>query len=100
MSYVYRFGVFHRVRPFVTAGTGVLVFSPQSASFGSGSGNTYVAPDFVYSAGVDLPVNHRIGLRLGYRGHLFEAPGFGVAQLKTGSITTLSEPFAGVSYHW
>jgi hypothetical protein len=78
----------------------VLVFNPQSFAFGSGTGNTYVTPDFVYSAGADLAISQRVSLRLGYRGHVFEAPGFGIDAIKTGAVAHLAEPFAGLSFHF
>lgn len=100
MSYVYRLAARHRLSPFVNAGTGVLVFAPLTASFGSGTLDTYISPDFVYGGGADFAATKRVDLRIGYRGHVFQAPGFGIAQLKTGSVTHMAEPFAGLSFHW
>lgn len=100
LSYVYRLAARHRLSPFVTAGTGVLVFAPLTASFGSNTLDTYITPDFVYGGGADFAATRHLNLRLGYRGHVFEAPGFGIAQLKTGSVTHMAEPFAGISFHW
>jgi opacity protein-like surface antigen len=100
MSYVYRLAARHRLSPFVTAGTGVLVFDPLTKSFGSGTMDTYISPDFVYGGGADFAATKHWNIRLGYRGHVFEAPGFGIAQLKTGSVTHMAEPFAGISFHW
>ena len=100
VSYVYRFGSWHKLTPFLNAGTGVLVFDPLSGGLGSGILDTYVSPDFLYGGGADYPITKHINLRAGYRGHVFQAPGFGIAQLKTGSVTHLAEPFAGISYHW
>jgi len=99
-SYVFRFSPKHRLTPFLTAGGGLLIFNPQTLAFGSGNGNTFVSPDFVYGGGADLALSHRVSLRLGYRGHLFEAPGFGVAAIKTGSLAHMAEPFAGLSFHF
>jgi len=100
MSYVYRFGAMHRLSPFFSLGTGVLVFSPLTSAVGTTSANTFVTPDFVYSGGGDFAVSRKVSLRLGYRGHVFEAPGFGIAQIKTGNVTHMAEPFAGLSFHW
>lgn len=100
-SYVYRLAARHRLSPFVSAGGGVWVFSPQSSSaFGTATGNTFVTPDFVYSGGADFAFSRKVSLRLGYRGHVLQAPGFGIAAIKTGSVTYLSEPFAGLSFHF
>jgi opacity protein-like surface antigen len=99
-SYVYRHPVGHRLTPFVSAGTGALLFLPNSSSFGSANGTTFATPDFVYSGGADLAVSRRVSLRLGFRGHVFEAPDFGVAGIRTNSVTHLAEPFAGLSFHF
>jgi opacity protein-like surface antigen len=100
-SYIYRFGTYHRVRPFVSAGAGALVFDPQNSfSVNNVSGNKFATPDFVYSAGADLAVTKRVSLRLGYRGHVFNAPDFGIAGLNTGSVAHMAEPFGGVSFHF
>ncbi len=95
-SYVYRFGVRHRLTPFVSAGTGALLFVPN----GFATGSTFATPDFVYGAGADIAFSHKVSLRLGYRGHVFEAPDFGVAGLNTGSVTHMAEPFGGLSFHF
>lgn len=99
-SYVYRHAIGHRLTPFVSAGTGALLFLPNTFSVGGTSGSTFVTPDFVYGAGADLAVSRRVSLRLGYRGHVFEAPDFGVAGVRTNSVTHLAEPFAGLSFHF
>lgn len=101
-SYVYRFGnVGRRLTPFVSAGAGALLFTPTgSFSFSSVNGNTFATPDFVYSAGADIAVSRRVSLRLGYRGHVFQAPDFGVTALNTGSVTHMAEPFGGLSFHF
>jgi opacity protein-like surface antigen len=99
-SYVYRRGIGHRLSPFVTAGTGALVFVPDSFTAGGTTGSTFATPDFVYGAGADLAVSRRVSLRLGYRGHVFEAPDFGVPGIKTGSVTHMAEPFGGLSLHF
>ncbi len=95
-SYVYRFGVHHRLTPFISAGTGALVFVPNSFA----NGSTFATPDFVYGAGADLALSRKVTLRLGYRGHVFEAPDFGVAALNTGSVAHMAEPFGGLSFHF
>jgi opacity protein-like surface antigen len=99
-SYVFRYGVGHRLTPFLTAGTGALVFAPSSFTSGGTTGSTFATPDFVYGAGADIAVSKRVSLRLGYRGHVFEAPDFGVAGIRTGSVTHIAEPFGGLSFHF
>jgi hypothetical protein len=99
-SYVYRRAMGRRLTPFVSAGTGALVFVPTSFTAGGVNGSTFATPDFVYSAGADLAVNRRVSLRLGFRGHVFEAPDFGIDSIRTNSVTHMAEPFGGLSFHW
>ena len=100
-SYLYKFGSRHRVTPFVSAGTGAFVFVPQNSfSVNNASGSRFATPDFVYSAGADIAVTRRVSLRLGYRGHVFQAPDFGIAGLSTGSVAHLAQPFGGLSFHF
>lgn len=99
-SYVYRLRLGHRLSPFFSAGTGALVFVPASFSSGGTAGSTFATPDFVYGGGADLAISRRVSLRLGYRGHVFEAPDFGVPGIKTGSVTHMAEPFGGLSFHF
>ena len=100
-SYIYKFGTRHRLTPFVSAGTGAFVFAPQSSfSVNGASSSRCATPDFVYSAGADIAVSRRLSLRLGYRGHVFQAPDFGIAGLSTGSVAHLAEPFGGLSFHF
>lgn len=99
-SYVYRHPLGHRLVGFVSAGTGALLFLPDSFSAAGTSGTTFVTPDFVYSAGADIAISRRVSLRLGYRGHVFNAPDFGVQSIRTNSITHMAEPFGGLSFHF
>jgi opacity protein-like surface antigen len=99
-SYVYRRAMGHRLSPFFSAGTGALVFLPDSFIAGGAAGSTFATPDFVYSAGADLALSRRVSLRLGYRGHVFQAPDFGVPGINTGSVTHTAQPFGGLSFHF
>ena len=101
LSYVALFGVHHRLRPFLSAGLGALVFSPVNSLTVNGvSGSSFATPDFVYGGGVELALGRRMGLRLGYRGHLFQTPDFSVAALATGAVSHIAEPFGGLSFHF
>jgi opacity protein-like surface antigen len=100
-SYVLRLPATHRLSPFVTAGLGAFVFSPVTAfSVNGANSSTYTSPDFVYSAGADLALSHRVSLRIGYRGHVIEAPDYNVPALYTNAVTHIAEPFAGLSFHF
>jgi opacity protein-like surface antigen len=101
LSYVVRFRAGHRLQPFLSAGVGALVISPVNGFTVNGaSGTTFATPDFVYSGGVEITLGRRMGLRLGYRGHLFQAPDFGVAALATGAVGQTAQPFGGLSFHF
>ena len=99
-SYVYRFGIGHRLTPFLSAGTGALIFSPDNFAVAGTNGSRFVTPDFVYSAGADIALSKHVSFRAGYRGHVFEAPDFGVPSIKTNSVTHMAEPFGGLSFHF
>lgn len=100
-SYVFRLPFGHRISPFASAGVGALVFSPNNSfTLNNVSASTYATPDFVYSVGGDLALSRRISLRLGYRGHVFNAPDFGISALSTGSVAHMAEPFGGLSFHF
>jgi opacity protein-like surface antigen len=101
LSYALRFGFRNRLRPFATAGLGALVFSPiNSFTVSSVAGARFATPDFVYSAGVDLALSRRVSFRLGYRGHVFQAPDYGVPALATGSVSHIAQPFGGLSFRF
>jgi hypothetical protein len=101
LSYVALFGVHHRLRPFLSAGLGALIISPVNSLTVNGvSGAAFATPDFVYSGGVELALGRRVGLRLGYRGHLFQATDFGIAALATDAVSHIAEPFGGLSFRF
>jgi opacity protein-like surface antigen len=88
-----------RIRPFVEAGTGVLVFSPINAG-STVAGLTDGRPVFLYGAGVDWRATPRISLRVGYRGLLYKAPDFSVSSQLTNAFTNMSEPYVGVAFRF
>jgi outer membrane immunogenic protein len=101
MSYVFRFASGHRLKPFVNAGIGALVFAPTQLAGNSIVGtSTLATADFVYGGGADMALSPRLNLRVGYRGHFFEAPDLGLATLYTGSRTHMAEPFMGLSFRF
>jgi outer membrane immunogenic protein len=101
ISYVFRFASGHRLKPFVNAGVGALVFAPTSLAGNAIRGTSTLATgDFVYGGGADMALSPRLNLRVGYRGHFFEAPDLGLATLYTGSRTHMAEPFVGLSFRF
>lgn len=84
-----------RIRPFVEAGTGGVIFSPVSAG-STVSGLTEDRAVFLMGAGADWRIVRRVSLRLGYRGLLYKAPDFSVSAQVTNATTIRSEPYLGV----
>jgi outer membrane immunogenic protein len=84
-----------RIRPFVEAGTGGVVFSPVSAG-STVSGVTEDRAVFLMGAGADWRAFRRISLRLGYRALVYKAPDFAVPAQMTNATTIMSEPYVGV----
>jgi hypothetical protein len=85
-----------RLRPFLEAGGGALIFSPYQP--GSNSGNSrQIRPAILYGAGFDFRAFRHYYLRLGYRGLFYKAPDFNSAQQHTGVFTHMAEPYLGVA---
>jgi outer membrane immunogenic protein len=101
LAYVNTLGVKRsaRVKPFVEAGTGGLIFSPIAAG-STVSGLTQDRAVFLFGAGVDLHPLRRISLRLGYRGLVYKAPDFSVSTEVTNALTNMSEPYVGVVFRF
>jgi opacity protein-like surface antigen len=91
----------HRMRPYVLAGTGALVFSPTNAAGGFVSGAQRQArPAFVYGGGVDYKLVQHVAVRLEYRGFVYDRPDFGIAALSSNVTTNTAEPSAGIVLHF
>ena len=90
-----------KIQPFVLAGGGVLVFSPTSTAITS-TGlpiSRQNRPTFLYGVGTDLKLAKAVGLRLQYRGLLYQAPDFhDPADLKTGQTTHTAVPSVGLVF--
>jgi|SRR5579872_2693452 len=91
---------FHRMRPYVLAGAGALVFDPTNvAGFVSGT-QRQARPAFVYGGGVDYKLVRHVALRLEYRGFVYDRPDFGIAALSSNVTAHTAEPSAGVVFHF
>jgi len=95
-AYVYR----HPVRgftPFAEAGVGAIVFNPSDAAFAS----TQARAAFVYGAGADFNITHRVFLRAEYRGLVYNSPTFDLVETAgTGRLTHRAEPSIGFGYRF
>ena len=89
------------IQPFVLAGGGVLVFSPTSSAVTSTglSISRENRPTFLYGLGTDLKLAKSVGLRVQYRGLLYQAPDFhDTADLHTGQTTHTAVPSVGLVF--
>lgn len=90
-----------RMRPYVLAGAGALVFDPTGNSGGFVSGAQRQArPAFVYGGGVDYRLVRHVALRLEYRGFVYDRPDFGIAALSSNVTAHSAEPSAGLVFHF
>jgi opacity protein-like surface antigen len=91
----------HRMRPYVLAGAGALVFAPMDNAGGFVSGAERQArAAFVYGGGVDYRLVRHVALRLEYRGFVYDRPDFGVAAFNSSLTTHTAEPSAGLVLHF
>jgi opacity protein-like surface antigen len=90
-----------RVKPYVLAEGGALVFDPTGNAFGTVPGAQREATGvFAYGGGADFPLVKHFTLRAEYRGLVYSAPDFGLASLKTNTVTHTAQPSAGIVFHF
>jgi opacity protein-like surface antigen len=90
-----------RISPYALAEGGALVFDPTGNSFGSVPGaQRQAAGVFVYGGGADYPLTRHFSLRAEYRGLVYNAPDFGVANLSTKTVTHTAQPSAGIVFRF
>ena len=95
-AYVYRHALRH-FTPFVEAGVGGLVFDPTEAPGAS----TQTRAAFVYGAGADFNLTHRVFVRAQYRGLVYNSPTFDLTPaLGTDRATHRAEPSIGFGYRF
>ncbi len=92
---------FFKLKPYVLAGAGALVFNP-TGNFGQSvaGASDQAKAAFVYGGGVDYKLISHVSLRLEYRGFVYSRPDFGLAALHSGSTTHTAQPSAGVVLHF
>ena len=90
-----------RMRPYLLAGAGALVFDPTRKTGGFVSGAERQAkPAFVYGGGVDYKIVRNVAVRLEYRGFVYNRPDFGIAALNSNVTTHTAQPSAGIVFHF
>jgi len=90
-----------KLRPYVLAGAGALVFAPTNNAGGFVSGAQRQArPAFVYGGGVDYRLMRHVALRAEYRGFVYDRPDFALAGLNSNVITHTAQPSAGLVFNF
>jgi outer membrane immunogenic protein len=101
-AYIFRPLQTKKLEPFLLAGAGALVFTPNDTfvngnELGIGAVRQ-TKPAFLYGGGVDYPLFGRFAVRLQYRGIFYTAPDFRVTNLITSAPGHLAEPSVGVVF--
>lgn len=86
---------FANVRPFGVLGLGVLLNVPTG---GQSNTQTSTKAVYVYGAGLDWGLLPHLGLRLQYRGNLYNAPQVTTLYTSIDKFTQTSEPMIGVYF--
>lgn len=90
-----------KIKPYVLAEGGALVFDPTNNAFGTVVGAQRQATGvFAYGGGADFPLVRHFTLRAEYRGLVYSAPDFGLSALNTNTITHTAQPSAGIVFHF
>jgi len=86
-----------RLRPYVLAGVGALVFDPTGNAGGFVPGAERQAKAaFVYGGGADYKLTNYIFLRAEYRGLVYNRPDFGLTPLNSDVTAHTAQPSAGL----
>ncbi len=86
-----------KLKPFLLAGSGALIFDPRN-----GAGTSMVGAQrqakaaFLYGGGVDYDLTHHLALRAEYRGLVYKTPDFNVSTLNADKVTHTAQPSAGI----
>jgi outer membrane immunogenic protein len=85
-----------KLKPFLLAGSGALVFDPtDSARALVPSAQRQPKAAFLYGGGVDYNLTHHLGLRAEYRGLVYKTPDFNIPALNADRVTHVAQPSAG-----
>jgi len=88
---------FHKLLPYVLAGSGALIFSPTNNLGGFVPGaDTQTQGAFVYGGGADYGITRHVSLRTEYRGFVYKVPDFGHSNLSNDAWTHTALPSSGL----
>lgn len=86
-----------KLKPFLVAGSGALVFDPRNGTGTSIAGAQRQAKAaFLYGGGVDYDLTHHLALRAEYRGLVYKTPDFNISALNADKVTHVAQPTAGI----
>jgi len=95
-AYVFRVPL-RKVTPFALAGAGALIFDPKDFA----GANSQVRAAFVYGAGADFNLSHRVFVRAEYRGLVYNSPTYDLITLSGNDrVTHRAEPSVGFGYRF
>lgn len=86
-----------KVKPFVLAGAGTLIFDPRNLTGAS----TQARATGVYGVGADIDLSHHAFIRAEYRGLIYNSPTYGFGQFAgLDRVTHNAEPSVGFGYRF
>ena len=88
-----------RVRPYLLAGAGALIFDPTDMSRGNGV-NRQTKAAFVYGGGLNYDITRNFGVRAEYRGLVYNVPDFTLNSLHLDKVTHLTQPSVGFFFRF
>jgi opacity protein-like surface antigen len=95
-AYVFRVPL-RKITPFALAGAGAVIFDPKDFA-GAGS---QARAAFVYGAGADFNLSHRVFVRAEYRGLVYNSPTYDLITLSGADrVTHRAEPSIGFGYRF
>jgi len=90
-----------KLKPYVLAGAGALVFDPRGDSSGFVPGARRQAKAaFVYGGGVDYKIINHVFVRAEYRGLVYKRPDFELGFLNSDKTAHTAQPSAGVVFRF
>jgi opacity protein-like surface antigen len=91
----------NRIKPYVLAGAGALVFAPTGNAGQSVPGALRQAKAaFVYGGGADFSLVRHVALRAEYRGFVYNRPDFQLAALNSNVTAHTAQPSAGLVFRF
>lgn len=85
-----------KLKPYVLAGGGVIIFDPRNSS----GVDSQTKGTFVYGGGADYSLTKHFSARVQYRGFVYKAPDFSMASLNTDKFTHSAVPSAGLVFRF